>query len=54
MSAESTTAFIKETTSNIEYFRKEHEITYAELVGALEIIKEGVFEEMRSQCRGEE
>jgi hypothetical protein len=43
---ENTEHFIEAVQERIDYFRKEYHLTYAEAIGALEIIKMSLYEEM--------
>ena len=42
MTQESVDAFVDEITNRLEYFRQEFDLTYAESVGALEILKQAL------------
>lgn len=43
------TRFVEAIEERIDYFRKEYEMTYAEAVGCLEIIKFDLLSEMKDQ-----
>jgi len=49
MSKDSTEKFFQKVQEDIEYFRKEFDLTYAELLGALELIKADIIKEIQEK-----
>ena len=54
MSAESTSKFIGEIRGRVEYFRDEFDITYAEAVGVLDIVKHELLAEVLDEDSGDQ
>lgn len=44
--------FVEAIQERIDYFRKEYQLTYAETIGALEMIKLGLWDEAKEEMDG--
>lgn len=53
MSSESVVAFINDVEGRIQYFAKEHQLSYAEAIGCLEVLKAGLIQDVKDADKEE-